>query len=93
MRYIESNKITFTNSVGETTELIEAQELQLVQTFLKEIDIQTGDMLDEIAQRKDVFDSENEQLWYFIFDFNAADIIDNGFSLTGINKLKIPTSL
>ena len=105
MRYFGVDEITFVDQDGNQNRIIEPQEIQSGQVqfgilepgdepiklvTIRTINITDKDELDEIAQRSDIYKSENEDQWYFIFDNNAADIADNEFSISGLGKLKIP---
>lgn len=93
MRYFGTPKMVFTDVDGNEYELIEPQEIQdnvavLIHGF--QIDLQREDELDEIAQRRNVYKDGNEPAWYNIFDFNVVDIVENDYSITGLQTLDIP---
>jgi len=50
----------------------------------------TGEMLDEIASRREFYGVGNEPEYYKIFEHNKVKIVENGFSIDKIVGLGIP---
>jgi hypothetical protein len=93
MRYFGTPTISFTDFDGNEYELIEPQEIQgnidrLVFKF--QINLQTVDELDQIAQRRNIYNKGSETAWYNIFDFNIVPIVENDYLITGLKTLNIP---
>ena len=58
--------------------------------FMKKVEIQKGDMLDEIACRPDVYGENSEAEYYKIAEFNMIDLFDVRFDLDRIKVINIP---
>jgi len=104
-RYLGDDQIQFEDFEGNIHTLIEPQEIPSGEvlfgilepgeeprelTIIREMAIKDKDDMDELAQRRVVYGPNSEDQWYFLFDANVADIVDNGFSTVGLQKLKIP---
>jgi len=46
--------------------------------------------LDEICVQSHVFGEDSESLAHILFEANVVELVDNKFSLKGIQKLRIP---
>lgn len=89
MRYIRQSDVIFTNANGISVTLKETRDLEELETAT-EIEVRDGDMLDEIATRRDVYGENAETLVYKLFDANAVAIIESGYDLGKMKKLAIP---
>ena len=83
-------RIIFTNTKGETYQVIEPSEINRKKLPWQEVSLKKYDTLWEIAQRENVYGPNSEPLWGKIFDKNATAITENNFKLDGIEKLIIP---
>lgn len=89
MRYFTIDTISFTNSNGITVPIKDKRPIPDEQISF-EVGINTDADLDEVASRSDVFGEDFEDQAFRIFDANIIDIIENGYDLSKIRKLKIP---
>lgn len=89
MRYFREPDVVFTNANGVSVTLKETRELEELETAT-EIEVHENDMLDEIATKRDVYGENAEALVYKLFDANAVEIIESGYNLGRVGKLKIP---
>jgi hypothetical protein len=55
-----------------------------------EISLQQGDMLDEIASRREIYGDGNEGEAYRIFENNVVALFEAGFDLNKLKSLRIP---
>lgn len=54
------------------------------------INLKDGDLIDEIASRKEIYGEGAENQSYKIFEANIATIVDNKFDLSLIKSLQVP---
>lgn len=93
-RYFGTDKMVFTDAEGNEYDLYEPQEIERNRerlVYKGQIDLKEEDELDEIAQRKNVYGSNQESAWYNIFDFNHVEICENDYSISGLKILNIPS--
>ncbi len=88
-RYINVDTITFTNIDGNSYPVKDTREIS-VQTINQEIDVDKGDLLDEIASRNEVFGANGEIQTWRLFDANIVTLTENNFQIENIKKLKVP---
>lgn len=88
-RYISVDTITFTNKNGNSFPVKDTRPIS-EQTINQEIDVTRGDLLDEIASRKEVFGDNGEVQTWRLFDANIVELTENGFEINNIKKLKVP---
>jgi hypothetical protein len=88
-RYINVETITFTNIDGNSYPVKDTREIS-VQTINQEIDVDKGDLLDEIASRNEVFGANGEIQTWRLFEANIITLTENNFQIENIKKLKVP---
>jgi hypothetical protein len=88
-RYINVDTITFTNFDGNSYPVKDTREIS-VQTINQEIDVDKGDLLDEIASRNEVFGANGEIQTWRLFDANIVTLTESNFQIENIKKLKVP---
>jgi hypothetical protein len=90
MRYQLADTITFTNAQGKSVQLKDTLP-EYKAGLLATIDLLSGESLDAIASRPDVYGRDTEDQTYKIFSFNALNILDENFDFTRIKRIRIPT--
>lgn len=88
-RYIDVDTITFTDINGKSYPVKDIRPIS-TQTLSSSIDIKEGDLLDEVASRKEVFGDYGENQAWRIFDLNVVELTQVNFDLNKIKRLKIP---
>jgi hypothetical protein len=63
-----------------------------IETFDKTLPLQlrTGDKLDEVASRNEIFGVGREDLSYLLFGANIVKLVENKFDLSKLKELRIP---
>lgn len=89
MRYIDVDTITFTDINGKSYPVKDRRDIS-EQTLSFEIDTKEGDLLDEVASRREVFGDFGEVNAWRIFDLNIVKLTENNFDMNKIKRLKIP---
>lgn len=89
MRYVGIETISFTNAQGITVPIKDKRPISDDDVNF-EIGINTKDDLDEIASRADVFGDDSEDQSYRLFDANIIEIVESGYDLSKVRRLKIP---
>lgn len=80
--------MTFVDITGSSVLLKEMREYASDLTLKEAYSPQKGETLDFIAAKE--YGDGHESDAYKIHDFNVQQIVDNGFSLIGVRKLRIP---
>jgi len=88
-RFLRVDDIEFTDQNGKTMIIKDWRVISQVATAFQ-IDIKEGDLLDEVASREEVFGTFGENRSYQLFDQNAVEIVENGFDLSKLKKLRVP---
>lgn len=88
-RYIAVDTVIFTDTNGIPHSVKDRRDIS-TQTLSHEIDVKEGDLLDEIASRREVFGDFGENQAWRIFDLNIAELYQVDFDLSKIKRLKIP---
>lgn len=89
MRYNNVDDIIFVDRDGKSHVVKDIRQFESYQ-LMTSIKIQSGDMIDEIACRNDIYGDDAEMLIYKIFDFNRIKIAEANFDLSKITSLDIP---
>lgn len=89
MRYAGDTRLNFVDFDQNNYTLIEPQEISQDGIFQSQIEIGTGDELDALAVRPDVYGQNNEDLYFNILDYNATVIAENGYKIAGLKTLRI----
>lgn len=87
MRYLTIDNIVFTDKDGNVFTLKDMREYPAY-VLMENIKIQKGDMLDEIASRKNIYGDDAEMMTFKIFDFNRLQIVESDFNT--LKTLDIP---
>jgi len=85
----DTPEFTFIDIDGESHSLKEMRDIP-VYTQSVVVNVNNGDMIDEIASRPEVYGEGSEDLSYKIFEANIITLFENDFSLTNIKKLLAP---
>lgn len=88
-RYISVDTVIFTDHNGNQFPVKDIREIPTEQTEF-EVDVTEGDLLDEVASRKEVFGDFGEVQSYRIFDLNIVKLTEVNFDMTKIKSLKVP---
>ena len=88
-RYIDVDTIVFTDINGNNFEVKDTRPIS-EQTLSFEIDKRENDLLDEIANRREIYGDFGEIQSWRIFDLNIEKLTEVNFDLTKIKRLKIP---
>ena len=89
MRYIEIPTISFTDKDGVNFPVKDLREFPDYETAFNK-QIISGDFIDEVASRKDVFGDDSEDLSYLIFEHNIVEIVEARWDLSKLKTLRIP---
>lgn len=89
MRYFNIDTVSFTNKQGITAPIKEKRPIPK-EEISSVISIYENAELDEIATRSEVYGEDSEDQSYRIFDANIIEIVENGYDLSKIRKLKVP---
>ena len=89
MRYIDVDTVTFTDINGKSYPVKDRRDIS-TQTLAFEIDVKEGDLLDEVASRREVYGDFGEVHAWRIFDLNIVRLTEAGFDMSKIKRLKIP---
>jgi hypothetical protein len=89
MRYLNVPNILFKTVNGNSFTIKDFREIPTY-TLLAAININKDDMLDEIAQRQEVYGEGLEDLCYMLFDMNVEKLAENNFNLSKLQTLQIP---
>ena len=89
MRYIDVDTVTFTDINGKSYPVKDRRDIS-TQTLAFEIDVKEGDLLDEVASRREVYGDFGEVHAWRIFDLNIVRLTEVGFDMSKIKRLKIP---
>jgi len=89
MRYIEVDTISFTDIDGNSYPVKDIRPID-TETIAYEIDVKDGDLLDEVASRKEVYGDNGELQSYRLFDANIVKLTEAGFKIQGLKTLKVP---
>lgn len=91
MRFIEIDNITFIDKDGNRFPIKDIRPIEEL-TTAAEVEISNRDMIDEVATRTSprIYGEDSEHLIYKVFDHNAREIIEAGWDLGKLSKLKIP---
>lgn len=88
MRYFDIDTVSFTNKDGKSAPI---KEKRPIENNPIAFEVNTNNqLLDEIASRKDVYGEGYEDHSYKIFDANCVEIIEAGYDLTKVRRMKIP---
>ena len=88
-RYLDVDTVVFDDPVRGSVQIKDIRPIPEEETGF-DIELKNGDLLDEIATRKSVFGMGGETQVYRLFDLNVREIIDAGFNLDNMQRLKIP---
>lgn len=88
-RYINVETVSFTDHNNRTVPVKVRRDIPDEQQVL-EIDIKSGELLDEVANRPGVYGEYGEIQTYRIFDKNIVRLTEANFDLSKIKRLKIP---
>jgi len=89
MRYIDVDTVTFTDINGKSYPVKDRRDIS-TQALAFEMDVKEGDLLDDIASRREVFGDFGEVQAWRIFDLNIVRLTEVGFDIDKIKKMKIP---
>lgn len=81
--------VVFTDVNGKTYTIKDIRPIEPAATFF-EVQKSTNELLDSVAVRQDVFGDGGEDKVYKLFDQNSVAIVDAGFDLTQLRKIRIP---
>ena len=88
-RYIDVDTIVYTDINGKSFSVKDAREISN-QTLGFTIDVKKGNLLDEIASRKQIYGDNGESQAWKIFDINIAELAEVDFDIDQLKRLKIP---
>lgn len=88
-RYNDVETISFENVNGNQFPVKDVREIS-TQTVAFEVDVKEGDLLDEVASRRETFGDFGEIQSWRIFDLNIIKLTEAGFDMAKINRLQIP---
>jgi len=89
MRNLTTPTLSFTDANGRTFAINDFQPYPKYSTWFQ-YPVQTGDDLDEIASKSNVYGSGSEANYYQIVEHNIALLFDVKFDLNKIETLNIP---
>lgn len=89
MRYYNIDTIPFTNAQGITVPIKDKRPI-INEAISFEIGKTSEDELDEIASRASVYGEDAEDQSYRLFDANIVQIVENGYDLSKVRKIKVP---
>ncbi len=88
-RYQDVDTVIFTDINGKKYPVKDIRPISS-QTQAFEIDIKEGDLLDEVASRKEIYGDFAENQAWRIFDLNIVELAQVNYDMSKIKKLKIP---
>lgn len=88
-RYITVPDIIFTDINGKEYMVKDVRPIADEPTAI-EIDVQEGDLMDEVASRQEVYGEFGEAQSYRIFDQNIVELTENNFNIGRLKRLRIP---
>jgi hypothetical protein len=89
LRYFDIETVSFNDKNGRVVPVKDIRPIpEQAENF--EIKIKSGDLLDEIASRTNIYGEGSEDQAYKIFDANIIEIFESGFDLSKIRRLRIP---
>ena len=88
-RYIDVDTIVYTDINRKSYSVKDAREISN-QTLGFTIDVKKGNLLDEIASRKQIYGDNGESQAWKIFDINIAELAEVDFDIDQLKRLKIP---
>lgn len=89
MRFNQVETISFTDINGVTRPVKDIRPIP-EQALSFTVELKQGDSIDEIASRENVYGAGAEGQAHRIFDFNITEIVDAGFDLSKLKRLRIP---
>jgi hypothetical protein len=91
MRYQEIDNIVFTDYKGKSYTIKDMREYPTDYTLFLNLKTTANDMIDEIANRKDIYGSNSEHMVYKIYENNIIKLFESEFDMNEIKTLAIPS--
>ena len=90
MRYLNLPNVVFVNAAGYSITVKDFYGIPTDYIKAMTVKLKEGDLIDEIANRKDVYGSGSENSIYKILEFNKTAIMESNFDLNKLKSLDIP---
>lgn len=89
MRYASVRNISFTTKENNVFELKDMREYPGYSLWFS-LKLSSGDFVDEIASREEVYGDEGEMNSFKIVDFNIVNLFEKDFDLDKLKKIDVP---
>ena len=90
MRYANVQNIIFATYLGDVITIKDFYEIPTSYQKATSVKISAGTLLDEVANRREIYGQDSENSIYKILEFNKTAIFEAGFDLDKVRTLEIP---